>query len=45
MDRTQQKLFYESPQSVIVPLTLEEGIFNESNTEPVGGKNDPDNEW
>ena len=45
MDIMQPKHFYESPESIIIPVTMEDNLLQGSNTEPVGGKDDPDNEW
>ena len=38
----QKKHPYEYPESTVIPLTLEGSLLQGSNTESVGGKNDPD---
>lgn len=45
MNITQSKNIYEAPESTNISLTLEESLLLDSNTESVGGKDDPDNEW
>lgn len=45
MKLKQPEHFYESPESTIISLTMEESLLQGSNTESVGGKDDDDNEW
>jgi len=45
MNIKQPEHFYESPESTIISLTMEESLLQGSNTESVGGKDDDDNEW